>query len=58
MIDAINTPAIAAKKDFFLSISSTLAIKQPVQAPVPGRGIPTNSINPKYPYFSIVLLMV
>ena len=45
--DAINTPSNAAKNDFFLSISSTLAIKQPVHAPVPGSGIPTNKTSPQ-----------
>ena len=53
---AINIPKSAAKKDFFLSISNTAAIKHPVQAPVPGSGIPTNSTNPQNPYFSILFL--
>ena len=47
IILAINTPSTIAKKDFFLSISRTDAIKQPVKAPVPGNGIPTNKVKPK-----------
>ena len=47
------TPTSIAKNDFFLSISSTDAINDPVHAPVPGSGIPTNNTNPKYPNFSI-----
>ena len=53
IIPAINTPIQAAKKDFFLSISSIAAIRHPVQAPVPGNGIPTKRTNPQKPYFSI-----
>ena len=41
------TPISIAKNDFFLSISSTDAINDPVHAPVPGSGIPTNNTNPK-----------
>ena len=47
------TPPIAANKDFFLSKFNKAAIKQPVQAPVPGRGIPTNKNKPIYFKFSI-----
>lgn len=53
IILAITTPIKAAKKDFFLSISKTEAIKHPVHAPVPGNGIPTNNTKPQNPYFSI-----
>ena len=35
-------------------MSNTEATKLPVHAPVPGRGIPTNSVNPQKPYFSIL----
>ena len=44
---AKNTPASTAKNVFFLSISKTHAISYPVQAPVPGSGIPTNNTIPK-----------
>ena len=50
---AKNTPSKTARKVFFLSISKTDAIRDPVHAPVPGSGIPTNNTTPKYPYFSI-----
>ena len=38
---------------FFRPISKTDATREPVQAPVPGSGIPTNSISPQKPYLSI-----
>ena len=44
---AIKTPNIAAIADFFLFIPNNDAKKHPVQAPVPGKGIPTNNNNPK-----------
>ena len=53
IIPATNTPIKTAINDFFLSISNIAAISEPVQAPVPGRGIPTKRTIPKKPYFSI-----
>lgn len=58
IIPAINTPIQAAKKDFFLSISSIAAIRHPVQAPVPGNGIPTKRTNPKSHTFQFVRFSV
>ncbi len=51
----MKTPKRAAKKLFFLSNPSSTAKKHPVHAPLPGNGTATNSIIPKYPYFSIEL---
>ncbi len=50
----MKTPKSAAKKLFFLSRPKSTARKHPVHAPLPGSGIATKSIIPKYPYFSIV----
>ena len=44
---ARTTPTITATVLFLKSKSSKLAAKVPVQAPVPGSGIPTNSTSPK-----------
>ena len=40
-------------EDFLISTSRREAISAPVQAPVPGRGIPTNSKSPRNSYFLI-----
>ena len=42
---AMMTPSMTAIMLFLKSISSMDAASVPVQAPVPGRGMPTNSIN-------------
>ena len=54
IIPAVITPRVAARNDFFLSIFKSAAIKHPVQAPVPGSGIPTNKNKPQYFNFSIL----
>ena len=46
IIEASIIPIIIAIKDFFLLSPSITATKEPVQAPVPGIGIPTNKIRP------------
>ena len=52
MTVAISTPRRIGTIAFFQSISRIVAIKDPVHAPVPGRGIPTNSKSPQNsPYF-------
>ena len=48
MAPARRTPAAQARVLFLKSISSRLAARVPVQAPVPGRGIPTNSSSAQY----------
>ena len=53
---AINTPRMEARTVFFFSICSMDAITQPVQAPVPGSGIPMNNTSPQKSYFSILAL--
>ena len=53
MTAAIATPINIDRVAFFKSISNKAAIKHPVQAPVPGNGIPTNNANPQKPYLSI-----
>ena len=45
MIPAIRTPRTTALVVFLRSKSSMEAARVPVHAPVPGSGIPTNSIN-------------
>ena len=40
-------------EDFLISTSRREAISAPVQAPVPGRGIPTNSKSPRNSYLLI-----
>ena len=47
---AIISPQKIAIEDFLISTSRRDAIRDPVHAPVPGRGIPTNSSNPKNSY--------
>ena len=48
---AIKSPHRIAMEDFLISTSRRDAIKAPVQAPVPGRGIPTNNSSPRNSYF-------
>ena len=48
IIPASITPAITAITLFLKSISKRLAAKVPVQAPVPGSGIPTNKNSAQY----------
>ena len=48
---AIIIPVRIASEDFLISISSKEAIREPVHAPVPGSGIPTNSVSPQNSYF-------
>jgi len=47
MIPARSTPEITEIQVFFQSISRRLAARVPVQAPVPGKGIPTNKKRAK-----------
>ena len=57
IIVAITNPhaiAIIALENF---ISNNDAIRDPVHAPVPGRGIPTNNSNPINSYFCIFSLL-
>ena len=51
------TPRKIAINDFFLFNPSSTASPEPVQAPVPGNGMPTNNKRPRYPYFSICSLL-
>ena len=51
MTVAIIMPQKIAREDFLISISRRDAIRDPVHAPVPGSGIPTNSISPQNSYF-------
>ena len=51
MTVAIIMPQKIAREDFLISISRRDAISDPVHAPVPGSGIPTNSISPQNSYF-------
>ena len=48
IMPAKTTPAIIAITLFLKSISNKLAAKVPVQAPVPGSGIPTNKNKAQY----------
>ena len=48
MIPARRTPEITAMQVFFQSMSKRLAARVPVQAPVPGKGRPTNKKRAKY----------
>ena len=48
MIPARRTPQITEMLVFFQSMSRRLAASVPVQAPVPGSGIPTNKKRAKY----------
>lgn len=45
MIPAKTTPQTTANTDFLKSRSKKEAARVPVQAPVPGKGIPTNKNN-------------
>ena len=51
MMDAMQSPASIAKKDFFFGSPNTNAASVPVHAPVTGRGIATKSVNAHGPYF-------
>lgn len=53
---AIKTPREIAKKDKKGFSPKIKEAKAPVQAPVVGKGIPTNIIKPKISYLSIILL--
>ena len=50
-IPATTTPAKMDGMAFLKGISRNAAAKAPVQAPVPGRGMATKSISPRYLYF-------
>ena len=52
MTVAIMIPKRIAGKDLRIFIWRRDATREPVQAPVPGRGIPTKSTSPQKPYFS------
>ena len=45
--DAMHTPTTIAPKAFFQSMPRRDATRAPVQAPVPGSGIPTKSTSPQ-----------
>ena len=51
--DAMHTPTTIAPKAFFQSMPRRDATRAPVQAPVPGSGIPTKSTNPQNSYLPI-----
>lgn len=53
MTSASNIPKNIARLAFFISIWNTEATREPVQAPVPGKGMPTKSTKPQNPYLSI-----
>ena len=46
---AVITPKTKGGQAFFKGTCKKFAINEPTHAPVPGNGIPTNSINPKKP---------
>ena len=50
-IPAASTPAKMEGMAFRRGMSRKAAARAPVQAPVPGRGMATNSISPRYLYF-------
>lgn len=54
IIPAINTPRKIAVNDFLYSRPRIDAIKEPVHAPVPAKGIATNITSPKNSYFSTI----
>ena len=43
---AVSTPSTTAGRAFFSRMSKKAAAREPVQAPVPGRGMATNSHSP------------
>ena len=47
---AMAIPQRIASEDFLISMPSRDAIRAPVHAPVPGRGIPTNNTSPQNSY--------
>ena len=53
MTVAISTPIRIGRIAFFQSISRIVAIREPVQAPVPGSGMPTKSSRPRNSTFRI-----
>ena len=53
---AISTPAATEMAAHFRSIESSTAAREPVHAPVTGRGTATNNANPIYLYFLIMPL--
>ena len=50
---AMTTPIPIARNAFLQSMPSSHAKTVPVYAPVTGKGIATNKVNPQKPYFSI-----
>ena len=54
---AIIRPQKIAIEDFLISTSRRDAISEPVHAPVPGSGIPTNSKSPRNSYLLIWSLL-
>ena len=55
--DAMHTPTTIAPKAFFQSMPRRDATRAPVQAPVPGSGIPTKSTSPQNSYCWIFSLL-
>lgn len=53
---ASKTPSMIERNAFLRFIWMRPATIDPVHAPVPGKGIPTNSVSPNRLYFSIVSL--
>ena len=56
--DAMHTPTTIAPKAFFQSMPRRDATRAPVQAPVPGSGIPTKSTSPQNSYLLIRSLLL
>ncbi len=56
IVVASSRPMITAQKAFFLSTFSRQAMSEPVQAPVPGSGMPTKSTSPQNSAFLIFSL--
>ena len=48
---AISTPAAITGSECLILISNKSAMRAPVQAPVPGNGMPTNNNKPHKRYF-------
>ena len=49
----MQMPMTTAGNAFLNFIPKSAAISEPVHAPVPGSGIPTNNTRPQNSYFSI-----
>ena len=47
MVAAIAMPRRIAREAFLISILSSEAASAPVHPPVPGSGMPTNSVSPQ-----------